>query len=132
MLDTFTEQVSRYLADIFTCPDLAHHPELNSVLGHDSKHVKSEEVKENGDTNTTVKSKKYSPDSVYNALKRLEEKFPPKNKSRWKMEDGKWKMSSSLKNKKMEKEHSRGKKDDKIQESRRVKELPPGGGLGHV
>ena len=118
-VDTFTEQVSRYLADVFTCPDLAHHPELNSVLGHGSKHVKSEEVKENGDT--TVKSKKYSPDSVYNALKRLEEKFPPKNKSRWKMEDGKWKMSSSLKNK----EHSRGKKkDDDIQESCRVKERP--------
>ena len=34
MPDFSIQQVSRYLADIFTCEDLGQHPEINAVLGH--------------------------------------------------------------------------------------------------
>ena len=34
MPDFSIQQVSRYLADIFTCEDLGQHPEINAVFGH--------------------------------------------------------------------------------------------------
>ena len=39
MPDFSIQQVSQYLADIFTCEDLGQHPEINSVFGHCVKEI---------------------------------------------------------------------------------------------
>ena len=48
MPDFSTQQLSRYLADIWTCEDLGHHPDVNIVLGHIVHKQSENNYEENG------------------------------------------------------------------------------------